>query len=58
VRSATEIPGALYSERSAGVVSSIVKADGNGNSDIDYTLLYSAVMSGNSEIIKILSEND
>lgn len=58
VRSATAVPDALYSERSAGVVSSIVRADGSENGDIDYTLLYSAVMSGNTEIIKILSDND
>ncbi len=58
VRSATAVPDALYSERSAGVVSSIVRADGSENGGIDYTLLYSAVMSGNTEIIKILSDND
>lgn len=58
VRSATEIAGALYSERSAGVVSSIIRAEGNETGDIDYALLYSAVMSGNTEIIKILSDND
>lgn len=58
VRSATEIAGALYSERCAGVVSSIVRAEGNETGDIDYALLYSAVMSGNSEIIQILSDND
>lgn len=58
VRSATEIAGALYSERSAGVVSSIIRAEGNETGDIDYALLYSAVMSGNSEIIQILSDND
>ena len=58
VRSATAVPDALYSERSAGVVSSIVRAEGDETGDIDYALLYSAVMSGNTEIIKILSDND
>ena len=57
VRSATTVPDALYSERSAGVVSSIVRAEGDETGDIDYALLYSAVMSGNTEIIKILSDN-
>lgn len=58
VRSSKAVPDALYSERSAGIVSSIVRTDESENSNIDYALLYSAIMSGNTEIIKILSDND
>ena len=57
--SASEPPvGALYIERVAGRFNAIVKNDGDTDTDIDYVLLYSALMNADARdnIVKLLND--
>ncbi|MDO4319135.1 MAG: ABC transporter ATP-binding protein [Bacteroidales bacterium] len=45
VTSTTPLPDALYQEPEAGIFRAIVKGDGDDESAVNYSLLYSAVMS-------------
>ncbi len=55
VRSTAPVPDALYSEQSVGVVSSLIENTSGDPGDIDYSLLYSALIDNGDNILSILN---
>lgn len=56
VTSVAALDGTLYQEQDAGLYRAIIKADGDNETDVNYSLLYSAIMSDARDAILPLIE--